>query len=102
MKDCGPVPGECLTLIVPLGNLNVSVVLLVVMSTPPAVNTPRAITVVLAPVGSVDMAWKRSMPEAPLLLEVVDLDHGAVGVVLEPVPLPLEAPAVGDHGVGGK
>jgi len=68
LKDCGPVPGECLSLIVPLGNFSVSVVLLVVMSTPPAVNTPWAITVSLVAVAEVDMNWKCSMPEAPLLL----------------------------------
>jgi len=35
LKDCGPVPGECLSLTVPFGDFSVSVVLLVVMSTPP-------------------------------------------------------------------
>ena len=62
------MPGECLGLIVPLGNFSVSVVLLVVMSTPPAVNTPWAITVSLVAVAEVDMNWKCSMPEALLLL----------------------------------
>jgi hypothetical protein len=62
------VPGECLSLIVPLGNFSVSVVLLVVMSTPLAVNTPWAITVSLVAVAEVDMNWKCSMPEALLLL----------------------------------
>jgi hypothetical protein len=68
LKDCGPVPGECLSLIVPLGNFSVSVVLPVVMSTPPAVNTPWAITVSLVAVAEVDMNWKCSIPEALLLL----------------------------------
>jgi hypothetical protein len=63
-----PGAGECLSLIVPLGNFSVSVVLLVVMSTPPAVNTPWAITVSLVAVAEVDMNWKCSMPEALLLL----------------------------------
>jgi hypothetical protein len=63
-----PGAGECLSLIVPLGNFSVSVVLLVVMSTPPVVNTPWAITVSLVAVAEVDMNWKCSMPEALLLL----------------------------------
>ena len=37
--------------------------------------------------------------EPPLLLEVVDLDDGAVGVVVERVSLRLQSPAVGDHGL---
>ena len=76
MKDCGPVPGECLSLILPLGNLNVSVVLLVVMSTPPAVNTPWAITVSLVAVAEVDMIWKCSMPEALLPLGAAAAGEG--------------------------
>jgi len=63
-----PGAGECLSLIVPLGNFSVSVVLLVVMSTPPAVNTPWAITVSLVAAAEVDMNGKCSMPEALLLL----------------------------------
>src|SRR5712692_9988093 len=35
-------------------------------------------------------------PEATLLLEVVELDHGAVGLVVQLVPLGLEALAIGD------
>jgi hypothetical protein len=77
LQDCGPVPGECLSLIVPLGNFSVSVVLLVVMSTPPAVNTPWAITVSLVAVAEVDMNWKCSMSEALLLLGAAGCGEGA-------------------------
>jgi hypothetical protein len=66
LKDCGPVGSECRSLIVPLGNFSVSVVLLVWMSTPPAVNTPRAITVLFDV--SEDMNWKRSMPGTAVLV----------------------------------
>src|SRR3990172_2456821 len=68
------------------------------------VSAPVLPTLIVMPVTR-GVAWRgaelkvRGGAEPALLLEVVDLDDGAVGIVLEPVPLPLEALAVGDHGV---
>ena len=41
----------------------------------------------------------RGRPEPPLLLERINLHHGAVGVVAERVTVGLETPAVVDHGL---
>src|ERR1043166_580417 len=52
----------CVTRKVPPGNLKVSLVLLVEMSTPLALNTPKASTLLLLDVSEVDTAWKCSVP----------------------------------------
>ena len=58
-----PVPLECAILNEPFGNTAVST-LLPRWSTPPAVNTPRAMMLEADDVADVDMSWNRSVPEA--------------------------------------
>src|SRR5436190_22930826 len=65
LKRGVPVPLECAILNVPFGNTTVST-LLPGWSTPPAVNTPRAMMLDGAlSAGVVFTSWKNSVPELP-------------------------------------